>query len=159
MYDRFILNYENIILIFHWSRGNQLASIPLILICYDSPCTSPLAPSPGQVKLDLDKWKLWKNLFELLNKFCWSPINTFPCTMTLYHCWCHGKQICIKVPWHWSVKKARHPKGKGQLSLIFLDLTKTILAYYSLSWHPNSLCLKFFSPTYLKAKFRKKKEK
>jgi len=25
---------------------------------------NPIAPSPGQVKLDLDKWKLWKNLFE-----------------------------------------------------------------------------------------------
>jgi hypothetical protein len=25
---------------------------------------NPLARSPGQVKLDPDKWKLWKNLFE-----------------------------------------------------------------------------------------------
>ena len=26
--------------------------------------TIPLALSPGQVKLDSDKWKLWKNLFK-----------------------------------------------------------------------------------------------
>ena len=25
---------------------------------------NPLARSPGQVKLDSDKWKLWENLFE-----------------------------------------------------------------------------------------------
>jgi hypothetical protein len=26
--------------------------------------SNPLAPSPGQVKLDSDKWRLWNNLFE-----------------------------------------------------------------------------------------------
>jgi hypothetical protein len=25
---------------------------------------NPIAQSPGQVKQDSDKWKLWKNLFE-----------------------------------------------------------------------------------------------
>ena len=30
----------------------------------NSLCTNPLAQCPGQVKLDSDKWKLWKNLFE-----------------------------------------------------------------------------------------------
>ena len=28
----------------------------------------PLAGSLGQVNLDSDKWKLWKNLFELIEK-------------------------------------------------------------------------------------------
>ena len=27
-------------------------------------CANPLAQSPRQVKLDWDKWKLWKNLLE-----------------------------------------------------------------------------------------------
>jgi hypothetical protein len=31
---------------------------------YSSLHTNSLARSPGQVKLDSDKWKLWKNLFE-----------------------------------------------------------------------------------------------
>ena len=29
---------------------------------------NPLAQSPGQVKLNSDKWKLWKNLFEWIEK-------------------------------------------------------------------------------------------
>jgi hypothetical protein len=31
---------------------------------FNSLCTNPLAWSLWQVKLDSDKWKLWKNLFE-----------------------------------------------------------------------------------------------
>jgi len=30
---------------------------------------NPLARSTGQVKLDSDKWKLWKNLFEYDSNF------------------------------------------------------------------------------------------
>ena len=30
---------------------------------------NPLAQSPEQVKLDSDKWKLWKNLFEWIEFF------------------------------------------------------------------------------------------
>ena len=31
--------------------------------------TNSLARSPGQEKLDSDKWKLWKNLFEYIEIF------------------------------------------------------------------------------------------
>ena len=36
---------------------------------YSSLRANPLARSPGKVKLDSDKWKLWKNLFEWIEKF------------------------------------------------------------------------------------------
>ena len=40
-----------------------------IYCCYGSSLrTNPLALSLGQVKLDSDKWKLWKNLFEQIEK-------------------------------------------------------------------------------------------
>ena len=29
---------------------------------------------------------------------------------TLITSWLHGKQIWLKIPWHWSVKRAWHPK-------------------------------------------------
>jgi len=32
-------------------------------IDFDRLRANPLAGSPGQVKLESDKWKLWKNLF------------------------------------------------------------------------------------------------
>jgi hypothetical protein len=32
-----------------------------VKLCDNSLCAYPLAWSPGQVKLDSDKWKLWKN--------------------------------------------------------------------------------------------------
>jgi hypothetical protein len=32
-------------------------------------CTNPLAQNPRQVKLDSDKWKLWKNLYEEIENF------------------------------------------------------------------------------------------
>ena len=32
-------------------------------------CANPLARSPGQVQLDSDKWKLWKNFFNKYNFF------------------------------------------------------------------------------------------
>jgi len=31
---------------------------------FSSLLANPLAQSQGQVKLDSDKWKLWKNLFQ-----------------------------------------------------------------------------------------------
>ena len=34
------------------------------IIVYYTLHANPLAQSPGQVKQDSDKWKLWKNLFE-----------------------------------------------------------------------------------------------
>ena len=42
--------------------------IELMIIQY-SLCVNPLAQSLGQVKLDSDKWKLWKNLFEKIENF------------------------------------------------------------------------------------------
>jgi hypothetical protein len=34
------------------------------LLIYNSLHAHPLARTPEQVNLDVDKWKLWKNLFE-----------------------------------------------------------------------------------------------
>jgi hypothetical protein len=48
---------------FH-SFGPEYVKVFLKSSVYCSLHANPLARSLEQVKLDLDKWKLWKNLFE-----------------------------------------------------------------------------------------------
>ena len=60
------------LLLQHWVHFVNFYNIIILSITDLSLCTNPLARSPGQVKLDSDMWKLWKNLFELvenLSKF------------------------------------------------------------------------------------------
>jgi hypothetical protein len=70
-------------------------------------------------------------------------------TVTLYHCWRHDKQICVKVPWHWSVKRAWHPKGlkshvlkclwKSQAFVSFKKYMPPPLPYFKVNIYPFPL--------------------
>ena len=94
-----------------------------------------------------------KNIRQMCMQFSirpiWNPIKTMRGTVTLYHCWRHDKQICVKVPWHWSVKRAWHPKGlkshvlkclwKSQAFVSFKKYMPPPLPYFKVNIYPFPL--------------------